>query len=142
MHLTARELDVMAALWRCHSGTVTEVRETVGEGLAYTTVLTVLRGLEAKGAVRHHQEGKAYRYYPRIRPAAVGDQSLKRLIDTFYQGSRELLVRRLLADPSISPEELKRIRRLVSERFKGDRGVIDRPSIGRRRVDIRTRRAV
>ena len=118
MHLTARELDVMAALWRRRSATVAEVLDELGEDLAYTTVLTVLRGLEAKGAVRHQQEGKAHRYYPRIRPAGVGDRSLKRLLDKVYQGSRELLLARLVADREISAEELKRLRRLVDERLR------------------------
>lgn len=118
MHLTARELDVMAALWRHGSATVTEVLDGLGEDLAYTTVLTVLRGLEAKGAVRHQQDGKAYRYYPRIRPARVGDRSLKRLLDKVYQGSRELLLARLVSDREISAQELKRLRRLVDERLR------------------------
>ena len=118
MHLSARQLDVMAALWRRGSATVSEVLQDLDEGLAYTTVLTVLRGLEAKGAVRHQQEGKAFRYYARVRPAGVGDRSLKRLLDKVYQGSRELLVARLVADRDISPEELKRLRRLVDERLR------------------------
>lgn len=118
MHLTARELDVMAALWRRGSATVTEVLDGLGEDLAYTTVLTVLRGLESKGAVRHQQEGKAYRYYPRIRPGRVGDRSLKRLLDKVYQGSRELLLARLVSGREISAQELKRLRRLVNERLR------------------------
>jgi predicted transcriptional regulator len=118
MHLSPRELDVMAALWRSGSATVAEVLEDLGEDLAYTTVLTVLRGLEAKGAVRHQEEGKAYRYIPRIKPSKVGDRSLKRLLDQVYQGSRELLVARLVADRDVSPEELRRLRRLVAERLR------------------------
>lgn len=118
MHLTPRELDVMAALWRRGSATVAEVLDDLGEGLAYTTVLTVLRGLEAKGAVRHQEERKAYRYVPRLKPSKVGDRSLKRLLDKVYQGSRELLVARLVADRDVSPEELKRLRRLVDERLR------------------------
>ena len=118
MHLTSRELDVIAVLWERGSATVAEVRDSLKEGLAYTTVLTVLRGLEAKGAVRHQQDGKAYRYSPRIRPARVGDRSLKRLLDKVYQGSRELLLTRLVSDREITAQELKRLRRLVNERLR------------------------
>ncbi len=42
---TQRELDVMTILWRRGSGTVSEVREALGEELAYTTVLWVLQTL-------------------------------------------------------------------------------------------------
>jgi predicted transcriptional regulator len=108
----------MAILWRRGSATVSEVMRELEPGLAYTTVLTVLRGLEAKGAVRHAEEGKAYRYHPRVTAAKVGDSRLERLLDQVYQGSRELLLARLVADQDISREELKRLRKLVDERLK------------------------
>ncbi|MDP2471223.1 MAG: BlaI/MecI/CopY family transcriptional regulator, partial [Candidatus Palauibacterales bacterium] len=63
VRLTPRELDIMAVLWRRESGTVNEVWESLDDDLAYSTVLTMLRTLEAKGHVRHEAEGKAYRYY-------------------------------------------------------------------------------
>ncbi|MBI2071611.1 MAG: BlaI/MecI/CopY family transcriptional regulator [Gemmatimonadetes bacterium] len=118
MHLTSRELDVMAVLWRRGSATVSEVMDELEQRLAYTTVLTVLRGLEAKGAVRHEEEGRAYRYRPRIAASRVGDTRLDRLLEQVYQGSRELLLARLVADRAISREELQRLRRLVDERLK------------------------
>ena len=42
-----RELDVMGVLWDLGSGTVAEVRDRLPADLAYTTVLTILRNLEA-----------------------------------------------------------------------------------------------
>ena len=66
LSLGDRELDVMAVLWEVGDGTVAEVREKLPADLAYTTVLTILRKLEAKGLVRHKVEGKAHRYYPRV----------------------------------------------------------------------------
>ena len=56
---TDRELDVMAVLWERGPSTVAEVREHLEDRLAYTTVLTVLRTLEAKGFVSHEEEGDA-----------------------------------------------------------------------------------
>jgi len=117
-HFTNRELDVMAVLWEKGSATVADVQESMGAGLAYTTVLTVLRGLEGKGHVRHESEGKAFRYFPTVEPAAAGETALSRLLDKVYQGSRELLVARLLSDDSVSEAELLRIRRMLDERLK------------------------
>jgi BlaI family penicillinase repressor len=118
MHLTARELDVMAVLWDRGSATVGEVLASLSDDLAYTTVLTVLRGLEAKGAVRHEPDGRAFRYLPRINAARIGTRSLKRLLDKVYSGSRERLITQLVADRSVDVEELKRIRRLIDERIR------------------------
>ncbi|UCG85215.1 MAG: BlaI/MecI/CopY family transcriptional regulator [Gemmatimonadota bacterium] len=117
LHLTNRELDVMAVLWETGSATVAEVQETLTEELAYTTVLTVLRGLEAKGYVRHELEGKAFRYFPTVEPATAGEKVLGRILDKIYQGSRELLVARLLSDEAVSEDELRRIRRMLDERL-------------------------
>lgn len=121
LHLTNRELDIMAVLWEKGSATVAEVQESLSEGLAYTTVLTVLRGIEAKGHVRHESEGKAFRYFPTVEPAVAGDKALRRVLDKVYQGSRELLVARLLADEAVSQDELRRIRQMLDERL-GDTG--------------------
>ncbi len=117
LHLTNRELDVMAVLWERESATVAEVLDVLPEELAYTTVLTVLRGLEAKGHVRHESEGKAFRYFPTVEPAKAGEKALGRVLDKIYQGSRELLVARLLSDDAVSEDELRRIRQMLDERL-------------------------
>ena len=52
----------MQALWENGASTVAEVREHLADPLAYTTVLTVLRTLEAKGYVGHEEAGRGHRY--------------------------------------------------------------------------------
>jgi len=118
-NLTNSELDVMAVLWQLGSATVAEVRERLEKTLAYTSVLTVLRALEAKGKVRHEEEGRAFRYYPLVEPAEATDKTLKRFVDKVYQGSRELLIARLISDDSMTDAELRRIRSLLNKRLKG-----------------------
>ena len=118
VHLTRRELDVMSVLWKLGSATVAEAREGIADDLAYPTVLTILRTLEAKGHVRHEQEGKGFRYYAVLQSDDAGSSALDRLLDKVYHGSRELLVAGLLSDESIDEAELKRLRKLVNERLK------------------------
>lgn len=108
----------MAVVWELGSATVGEVVERLTDELHYSTVLTILRTLETKGHVRHEQDGKAYRYHPVTRPEDAGDRALARLVDKVFQGSRELLVARLVADERIDPAELRRIRRRLTERLK------------------------
>ncbi len=118
VQLTRRELDVMAVLWKRGSATVAEARDGIADELAYPTVLTVLRTLEAKGHVRHEQEGKGFRYYAVLQSDDAGSSALGRVLDKVYQGSRELLVAGLLSDESIDEAELRRLRKLVSDRLK------------------------
>jgi len=115
---TARELDVMAVLWDLGSATVAEVRERLEDDLAYTTVLTVLRTLEAKGYVGHREEGKAHRYAPLVARNAAGQSALRRLTEKVFSGSAELLLTQLVSGRRTTAEELKRMRQLLDDRLK------------------------
>ena len=120
--LGERELDVMTFLWAHGSGTVAEVREGLDAGLAYTTVLTILRNLEAKGFLRHEGEGRAHRYFPKVKQRVAQRRALRRLVDTLFLGSPEALLAHLVDEHDLSPSELRRIaRRLASaDRRAGD----------------------
>jgi BlaI family transcriptional regulator, penicillinase repressor len=118
---TPRELDVMSILWRSGSGTVSEVREALGEPLAYTSVLSVLQTLAEKGFVRHEAEGRAYRYFPTVAPQKAGRSALTRIRDAVFHGSAELLFAQLVSDRGLGREELERMQRMLAERLEEDR---------------------
>ena len=118
---TDRELDVMAVLWDRGSATVSEVRERLPDDLAYTTVLSVLRTLEEKGHVGHREEGKAHRYFPLVERRVAGRSALARLIDTVFNGSPELLLTQLVSDRDLSDDQIKKLRRLMDARLRGDK---------------------
>jgi BlaI family penicillinase repressor len=110
---TGRELDIMSVLWRRGSGSVAEVRRTLGDSVAYTTVLKILQILEEKGAVRHEAEGRAYRYFPLVEPGEAGGTALSRILEKIFGGSAELLLTQLVSDRDIPAEELARMRKLL-----------------------------
>ena len=114
--LGERELDVMAVLWAHGSGTVTEVKRRLGAKLAYTTVLTILRNLEAKKYLRHEDEGRAHRYFPRVQQGTAQKSALTRLIDTLFHGSPDALIARLVDDHDVSPAELQRLAKQLDKR--------------------------
>ena len=117
-----RELDVMGVLWDLGSGTVAEVRERLPADLAYTTVLTILRNLEAKELVTHTAEGKAHRYVPRVARRTARKTALTRIVQKMFHGSPEQLIAQLVEDESFSAEDLKRLRALLSAPAKKDGG--------------------
>ena len=116
--LTDREADVMQALWERGTSTVAEVREHLADPLAYTTVLTVLRTLEAKGYVGHDEEGRGHRYFPRVRQAAAQESALRHITRKLFNGSAELLLTRLVSDEKLSPDAIQRMRQLLAEHRK------------------------
>ena len=119
LRLSDRELDVMAVLWARGSGTVAEVREALPDPLAYTTVLTVLRTLEEKGFVGHEEEGKAHRYLPLVARERAGRSALTRMVDKLFDGSPDLLLTQLVSDRTLSPQDIRRLRKILDQRLKG-----------------------
>ena len=116
--LGERELEVMTWLWANGSGTVSEVKDGLGDPLAYTTVLTILRNLEAKGFLKREDEGRAHRYFPRVQQKSARKRALRRLIDTLFLGSPEALLSHLVDEHDLSPAELQRIANRLADRPK------------------------
>jgi BlaI family transcriptional regulator, penicillinase repressor len=118
IYFPPRELAVMSVLWRLGSATVADVRESLEEDLAYTSVLSALQTLEEKGYVRHEPEGRAYRYFATIGAERAGGSALARIKDAIFHGSAERMFAQFVADRGLGREELERMRRLLADRLK------------------------
>ena len=119
IQLAEREAQIMEVLWEHGPSTVTEVRDRLGDKLAYTTVLTMLRKLEAKRYVGHGEEGRAHRFKALIDRTAARHSALRDLSTKLFKGSAELLMTHLVSDRKLSDAELDRIRKLLEQRTKG-----------------------
>lgn len=117
IYFPPRELAVMSVLWRLGSANVSEVRDALEEGLAYTSVLSALQTLEEKGFVRHESEGRAYRYFPTVEAERAGGSALARVRDAIFNGSAERMFAQMVADKKLSRKELERMRQLIAERL-------------------------
>jgi predicted transcriptional regulator len=59
------EQEILAVLWSAeHPLTPREVQRAIDSDLAYTTVMTILSRLHAKGLVERSRSGRAYAYSP------------------------------------------------------------------------------
>jgi BlaI family transcriptional regulator, penicillinase repressor len=82
-----------------------------------STVRTQLRVLEAKGHVRHEEEGLRFVYMP-VAPRRLARRSaLRHVVETFFDGSAEKVVAALLGGEAarLSDDELARIAELVNK---------------------------
>jgi predicted transcriptional regulator len=116
--LADREAELMQVLWDHGPATVAEVRERVSDDLAYTTVLTVLRTLEAKGYVTHDTDGKAHRYSALIERDAARRSALRAMSEKFFKGSTAMLLNHLVADEKLSPEDVRRLRAVLAKKAR------------------------
>lgn len=119
--LSRRERLIMDILYRRGRATAAEVREDLSDDPADSTVRTQLRVLEAKGHVRHEEEGLRYVYLPALPRHAARRSALRHVVDTFFDGSAERVVGALLGGEGarVSAEELDRIAALVDKARKG-----------------------
>jgi BlaI family penicillinase repressor len=111
--LTDREADVMQVLWEHGPSLVAEVRTHLSDELAYTTVLTILRTLEAKGYVGHEEEGRGHRYFAAVQQQAARKSALRHLMGKLFEGSSELLLTHLVSDRRLSAQQLGRLREIL-----------------------------
>ncbi|HLY19654.1 MAG TPA: BlaI/MecI/CopY family transcriptional regulator [Bryobacteraceae bacterium] len=113
--LTEAELPIMEVLWNKGSAVVTDVVSALDHtGVAYNTVLTMLRILERKGYVRHTKEGRAFVYHPVVERGEASRKAVKNLMQRFFQDSPELLILNVLEDEQLDETELHRLKKLIA----------------------------
>jgi predicted transcriptional regulator len=83
-----------------------EVLGRLGGGLAYTTVVTILARLHAKGTLGRHKDGRSFRYAPADDPAGLGARRLARMLDA--EPDREGVLARFVSGLSGADEDLLR----------------------------------
>jgi len=109
-------------LWELGAATLSEAHAAmVGQGLpvGYTTVQTRLDRLVQKGAVAKSPERPA-RYSAVVSPDEVSEPLLNLLVERV--SGPVPLVAQLLQDESLTPQDLKEIRRLIAEAEQNLRG--------------------
>ncbi len=115
---TPAELEILKILWaRGGSASVRDVFEIVNRAStprrAYTSVMSLLGVMTAKGLLRRRAHGRAFFY----EPASPREQTLRLMLgetlNRVYNGSASLLVAHLLDQSHPSGAELKQIRLLL-----------------------------
>jgi predicted transcriptional regulator len=84
----------MDALWELGSASVREIQEALPEKKrpAYTTVQTIIRRLEEKGAVRQVKKiGNAHIFEPTVTRQAAHRRLINELLDLFGGSARPLM---------------------------------------------------
>jgi len=115
------QLQIMQVLWERGDATarqVTEDLERRGCVLAHSTVQTLLRKMEAKGAVTHDASERTWVFRPACQRSEVSQSVAHDLLDRVFGGSVYGLVAHLLKDNNTPPDELRRLRALVEESEK------------------------
>ena len=115
--LTKFELEIMDALWELGSAAIREIHEALPEKQrpAYTTVQTMIRRLEEKGAVRQVKKiGNALIF----EPAITREAAHRRLVDDLlavFGGSARPLMAHLAEAGKLTLEDVRELENLLSQ---------------------------
>lgn len=121
--LSGAELDLMRVLWREGRMSAREVHDAVktATGWEYSTTRTILSRLVKKGAVSVADSHGLHLYRARVsRPEGLA-KLVKEFAVRVIQSDPELVVPLFAKAATLSPAELKDIRRLLAE-LDGARG--------------------
>lgn len=105
----------MEVIWARGSATVAEVLEALEGKDAYTTILTLMRILKAKGFLSSRKEGRAHVFTPRVDRNTVARKAVHQLLTRFFSGSPSELVLSFLREEDLTPEELDAIKQRILE---------------------------
>jgi predicted transcriptional regulator len=114
--ISETELDLLKWLWAHGPATVREINDLSrrqGRRWAYTTVLTMLQRLEAKGYVVSDKSGIAHIFRPAVTRDRLLRQRLKDLANQLCEGTATPLVRALVEGQRFTAQEISQFRELL-----------------------------
>jgi BlaI family penicillinase repressor len=117
--LTTQELSIMKVIWRLESATVREVYEALRENrrVAYTTVMTMMNILEAKGYLKKEKEkeDRAFRYRPARAEQATLSSMVTEFVDRVFDGASRPLLLHLVKSGKLTAKERAELAKLMKE---------------------------
>ena len=122
--LTERELQIMQLFWKHGEMTAAEARDALAESeldLAYTTVATLIKILVEKEFLQQTNAERPYRFVPVRSYEDVSGRLLGDLVERVFDGSRELLLTRLLEQKRLTAKERAFLEQFLREQKESRR---------------------
>jgi len=114
------QLRMMQILWKRGRANAREITDDLNHiaPIAHSTVQTLLRKLEQKGAVDHDIDDRTFIFYPLVEAEKVTRNGLRDFVDRMFAGSPSGLVSYLIKNENISQAELDKISELIKNKDK------------------------
>jgi len=114
-HLSRRERQIMDIIYARGEAAAADVHESLPDAPSYSSVRTLLRILEEKGHLKHREDGPRYIFMPTEPRGRASRSALKRVLQTFFEGSLSNAVAALVdaEGAKLSAAELQRIEAII-----------------------------
>ncbi|MCA9061440.1 MAG: BlaI/MecI/CopY family transcriptional regulator [Planctomycetaceae bacterium] len=115
--LSRRERQIMDIVYARGEASAANVHADLPDPPSYSAVRALLAILVDKGHLRHRSEQGRYIYSPTRKRSQAGRSALRRVLDTFFEGSLEKAVASLLqgSDSRLTADELQRLGELIEQ---------------------------
>ena len=101
--------------------TAAEVTAALADPPSYSAVRALLRILEQKGHLRHHEDGPRYVFLPTVPRERARRSALRNLVRTFFDGSSAQAAAALIDQSELTDEEFERLTALIEKARKDGR---------------------
>jgi BlaI family penicillinase repressor len=117
------EWIVMKVLWNSVPLTANEVVEALESTTDWKpkTIMTLLNRLMKKGALDFEKEGRAYRYFPRVREADCVRAETRSFLERVYGGALKPMLAHFLEEERLSEQEIDDLKRLLDRKAEEGR---------------------
>lgn len=116
--LSRRSRQIMDIVYRRGRASAHEILSDMPDPPSYSAIRTLIRILEERGHLRHHDEKGKYIYQPTRPRQHAARSALKNLLSTFFDNSAEGAITALLEDSRLSAESLDRLQQRIDKARK------------------------
>lgn len=112
------QFRIMQVLWDQGRASAREITDALNatESVAHSTVQTLLRQLEAKGAVSHEASGRTFVFFAKLKEDRVKRTAARDLLERVFGGNVGSLVTHLIKDEGLSRAELDELQKLIDQK--------------------------
>ena len=117
INLSDSEWRLMNRLWDRSPMTITELTAALREDTGWTknTILPMLSRLEAKGAVRYAQGGRAQQYLPTVDREDAARAETESFLSKVYGGSLGLMVSNLVESHALTEADIAELSAILEK---------------------------
>lgn len=115
MPITPAEFEIMKVLWRRPGLSATDILEALAGERDWTikTVRTLLSRLVEKGALGAAEDGRSFRYHPKVTEGDFAARETGQFVDRLFDGRAAPLVAQLAESRGLSPEDIAELEALL-----------------------------
>ena len=117
VRLSEAEWKVMGALWEEEPPTIMQMTRRFQETTGWTkhTIMTFLRRMEDKGAVRYEAGERAKLYYPQIERQEAALQETEDFLERVFEGRMGLMLNTMVEQKALSGKEISELYEILKQ---------------------------